>query len=53
MQQVLKGIFLKGGVEGLKTQQEVDELTARLEKVMTGTRKFHLPVIRAWGQKPL
>ncbi|KAI3322690.1 S-adenosyl-L-methionine-dependent methyltransferase [Xylariaceae sp. AK1471] len=50
MKQVLKGIFLTGGVEGLRTQQEVDELTARLREVLTGTRKFHFPISRRSGR---
>lgn len=52
MKQVLKGIFLTGGVDGLRTQQEVDELTAKLREALSGPKKFHLPTVRAWGRKP-
>jgi hypothetical protein len=52
MKQVLKGIFLSGGVDGLRTEEEVNELTDRLREVLTGTRKLHSPIVRVWGQKP-
>ncbi|KAI0513027.1 S-adenosyl-L-methionine-dependent methyltransferase [Xylaria bambusicola] len=51
--QILKGIFLKGGVDGMRTQQDLDGLLAKLQEDMSGTRKYHMPVIRNWGQKLL
>ncbi|KAI3340037.1 S-adenosyl-L-methionine-dependent methyltransferase [Ustulina deusta] len=49
--QILKGILLKGGVDGIRTQQDLDELLAKLGEDMSGTRKCHMPVIRTWGRK--
>ncbi len=49
--QILKGILLKGGVDGMRTQQDLDELLAKLGEEMSGTRKCHMPVIRTWGRK--
>ncbi|KAI1419870.1 hypothetical protein F5Y12DRAFT_720221 [Xylaria sp. FL1777] len=49
--QILKGILLKGGVDGMRTQQDHDKLLARLGEDMRGTRKCHIPIIRTWGRK--
>ncbi|KAI1360783.1 S-adenosyl-L-methionine-dependent methyltransferase [Xylaria arbuscula] len=51
LSQIMKGILLKGGVDGLRTQHELDELLGKLQDDMTGTRKYHMPVIRTWGRK--
>ncbi|KAI0809925.1 S-adenosyl-L-methionine-dependent methyltransferase [Xylaria sp. FL0064] len=51
LSQILKGILLKGGVDGMRTQQEMDELLTRLKKDLTGTRKCHMPVIRTWARR--
>ncbi|KAI1114488.1 S-adenosyl-L-methionine-dependent methyltransferase [Nemania sp. NC0429] len=49
----LISIFAKGGVDGLRSQQELDVLIAKLEEDMSGTRRPHALVVRAWGQKSL
>ncbi|KAI0903410.1 hypothetical protein F4823DRAFT_618674 [Ustulina deusta] len=49
--QSLRGIISLGGVEGMTTQEEADELLASFEKEF-GNRKIHYLFIRAWGRKP-
>jgi fructose-bisphosphate aldolase class 1 len=49
--QTLQGIVSLGGVEGMTTQEEADELSALAEKELTG-RKIHYLFVRAWGRKP-
>ena len=49
--QIMKGVLLKGGVDGLRTRQDLDELLAKLQEDMDGTRRYHMPVIRSWGRK--
>ncbi|KAI8629636.1 S-adenosyl-L-methionine-dependent methyltransferase [Xylariaceae sp. FL1651] len=51
VRQILKGILIKGGADGMKTEQELEELLARLKKEISGTRKLHLSTVRAWGRK--
>ncbi|KAI0466129.1 hypothetical protein F4859DRAFT_498329 [Xylaria cf. heliscus] len=53
LKRMLEGVLTKGGVDGMRTQQDLDQLVAKLEEDMTGTRRFHIPVIRAWGREPL
>ncbi|TGJ79736.1 hypothetical protein E0Z10_g9028 [Xylaria hypoxylon] len=50
-EQSLRGITSLGGVEGMTTQEEVDELLASFDKEF-GDRKIHYLFIRAWGRKP-
>ncbi|KAI0108925.1 S-adenosyl-L-methionine-dependent methyltransferase [Nemania sp. FL0031] len=52
MSQVVKGMLSQGGVDGLRTQEDMDEAIAKLKEDMDGTRKWHIPVVRAWGRKP-
>ncbi|KAI0409958.1 hypothetical protein F4802DRAFT_542804 [Xylaria palmicola] len=52
LSQILKGILAKGGVEGLRTQHDLSELVARLREDISGMRRCHIPVVRAWGRKP-
>jgi hypothetical protein len=47
----LQGIVSLGGVEGMTTQQEADELIAEAEKEF-GDHKIHYLFMRAWGKKP-
>ncbi|KAI0390564.1 S-adenosyl-L-methionine-dependent methyltransferase [Xylariaceae sp. FL0594] len=47
----LRGIYLSGGVDGLWTQADLDKFTSKLEEMLTGTRKIHMLVTQAWGQK--
>ncbi|KAI0808703.1 hypothetical protein GGR55DRAFT_679924 [Xylaria sp. FL0064] len=49
--QSLRGIISLGGVEGMTTQEEADELLAAFEKDF-GNRKIHYLFVRAWGRKP-
>ncbi|KAI0426047.1 S-adenosyl-L-methionine-dependent methyltransferase [Xylaria sp. FL1042] len=49
--QILKGIVLKGGVDGMRTQHELDKLLTNLKKDLTGSRKCHMPIIQTWGRK--
>ncbi|KAI1297066.1 S-adenosyl-L-methionine-dependent methyltransferase [Xylaria venustula] len=51
LSQIMKGVLLKGGVEGMRTQQDFDELQRKLGEDMSGTRKCHMPVVRTWGRK--
>ncbi|KAJ8126974.1 hypothetical protein O1611_g6662 [Lasiodiplodia mahajangana] len=50
--QVMRGMLSRGGVDGLRTQQDFDELMTRLKEDMNDTRKWHGPIVRAWGRKP-
>ncbi|KAI0431740.1 hypothetical protein F5Y09DRAFT_303708 [Xylaria sp. FL1042] len=49
--QSLRGIISLGGVEGMTTQEEADEMLAAFEKDF-GDRKIHYLFVRAWGKKP-
>ncbi|TGJ84544.1 hypothetical protein E0Z10_g4250 [Xylaria hypoxylon] len=51
--QILKGILIKGGVEGMRTQKDFDELLSKLREDISGTRRLHMPVVRASGRKSL
>ncbi|KAI0531642.1 hypothetical protein GGR58DRAFT_492874 [Xylaria digitata] len=50
-EQSLRGITSLGGVEGMTTQEEVDELLASFDKEF-GDRIVHYLFVRAWGRKP-
>ncbi|KAI1259441.1 hypothetical protein F5Y18DRAFT_433251 [Xylariaceae sp. FL1019] len=50
--QTLRGIVSLGGVEGMETKEQVDELVAELRKDFVGDRKVHPLFMRAWGKKP-
>ncbi|KAI1170673.1 hypothetical protein F4777DRAFT_103028 [Nemania sp. FL0916] len=50
--QAVKGIFTKGGVDGMSTQEEYDDYIENLRADMSGARRPHVSVIRAWGRKP-
>ncbi|KAI0419672.1 hypothetical protein F5X98DRAFT_372682 [Xylaria grammica] len=50
-EQSLRGITSLGGVEGMTTQEEVDELLASFEEEFKD-RKVHYLFVRAWGRKP-
>jgi len=53
MRQALKGMYLMGGIEGVKTEEERDALINELKDIFSdGTTKFHMPTIRAWGRRP-
>jgi len=47
----LRGIVSLGGVEGMATETEADELIALADKEL-GDRKIHYLLVRAWGKKP-
>ncbi|KAI8632711.1 hypothetical protein F5Y19DRAFT_418601 [Xylariaceae sp. FL1651] len=49
--QTLRGIVELGGVEGMATQEEADELVAMADKEF-GNRKIHYLFVRAWGKNP-
>lgn len=49
--QSIRGIISLGGVEGMTTEQEGDELIAQLLEEIPG-RKFSHLFVRAWGTKP-
>ncbi|GAW11428.1 hypothetical protein ANO14919_007740 [Xylariales sp. No.14919] len=50
--QIMKGILVKGGVEGLRTPKDLNELAAKLREDFSGTRRLHIPVVRTSGRKP-
>ncbi|KAF2966625.1 hypothetical protein GQX73_g6983 [Xylaria multiplex] len=50
-EQSLRGITSLGGVEGMTTQKEVDELLACFDKEFED-RIVHYLFVRAWGRKP-
>ncbi|KAI0508254.1 hypothetical protein F5B22DRAFT_659718 [Xylaria bambusicola] len=47
----LRGIVSLGGVEGLTTDADVDEVIALADQEF-GNRKIHYMLLRAWGKKP-
>lgn len=47
----LGGIVSLGGIEGMSTQEEADEMVERAKKEF-GNRKLHYLFVRAWGRKP-
>lgn len=49
--QTIRGIVSLGGVEGMTTEEEADELIALLDKEIPGRQISHL-FVRAWGKKP-
>lgn len=49
--QSLRGIISLGGVEGMRTQKEMDELLEDFNRDC-GDRKVHYLFVRAWGRKP-
>ncbi|KAI3318859.1 hypothetical protein HD806DRAFT_511177 [Xylariaceae sp. AK1471] len=49
--QTLRGIVSLGGVEGMATEKEADELIAEADKDFVD-RKIHYLFVRAWGKKP-
>ncbi|KAI1182472.1 S-adenosyl-L-methionine-dependent methyltransferase [Nemania serpens] len=49
--QTIRGIVSLGGVEGMTTEQEADELIALLHEELPGRKLSHL-FVRAWGKKP-
>ncbi|KAI1112122.1 hypothetical protein F5Y14DRAFT_423221 [Nemania sp. NC0429] len=49
--QSIRGIISLGGVEGMTTEQEGNELIAMLQEEIPG-RKFSHLFVRAWGKKP-
>ncbi|KAI1309560.1 hypothetical protein F5Y03DRAFT_348001 [Xylaria venustula] len=49
--QSLRGIISLGGVEGMTTQEEADEMLAAFDNDF-GDRKVHYLFVRAWGRKP-
>jgi hypothetical protein len=49
--QSIRGIVSLGGVEGMTTEEEADELIALLHKELPGRQISHL-FVRAWGRKP-
>lgn len=50
--QTLRGIVSLGGVEGMSTPEEAEELIAMAEGEF-GDRKINYVFVRAWGRKPL
>ncbi|KAK5636174.1 hypothetical protein RRF57_011886 [Xylaria bambusicola] len=50
-EQSLRGIISLSGVEGMTTQEEMDELVAAFNRDF-GNRKINYVFIRAWGRKP-
>ncbi|KAI1152659.1 S-adenosyl-L-methionine-dependent methyltransferase [Nemania diffusa] len=52
LKQITKGFFASGIVDGMKTQQDFDNFVAKLKEDMSGARKLHVPIVRAWGRKP-
>ncbi|KAI1421795.1 hypothetical protein F5Y12DRAFT_765953 [Xylaria sp. FL1777] len=49
--QSLRGIISLGGVEGMTTQEEADELLTSFDKEFVD-RKINYLFVRAWGRKP-
>ncbi|KAJ8131606.1 hypothetical protein O1611_g2019 [Lasiodiplodia mahajangana] len=49
--QTIRGIVSLGGVEGMTTEEEADELITLLNKELAGRQISHL-FMRAWGRKP-
>ncbi|KAI1359099.1 hypothetical protein F5Y08DRAFT_320453 [Xylaria arbuscula] len=49
--QSLRGIISLGGVEGMTTHDEMNELLAAFNRDF-GDRKVHYLFVRAWGRKP-
>ncbi|KAI1129266.1 hypothetical protein F5Y10DRAFT_238578 [Nemania abortiva] len=49
--QSIRGIVSLGGVEGMTTEEEANELIALLRKELPGRQISHL-FVRAWGRKP-
>jgi hypothetical protein len=52
MGQAMQGIFKKGNVDGMKTQEDYNEYIAKLRADMSGTRQPKALLNRAWGRKP-
>ncbi|KAI1131813.1 S-adenosyl-L-methionine-dependent methyltransferase [Nemania abortiva] len=52
LRQVVKGMLSQGCLDGLITLQGLDDLMAKAKEEMDGSRKWHYPVVRAWGRKP-
>ncbi|KAI1267750.1 S-adenosyl-L-methionine-dependent methyltransferase [Xylariaceae sp. FL1019] len=49
---ISKSILALGGGEGLKTQEDLDELLPHSKKDLSGDAKFNLLVLRVWGRLP-
>lgn len=47
------GIIASGGVDGMRTQEEADELIAKAEEELIGDSKLHALITQVWGRKPL
>ncbi|RYC55860.1 hypothetical protein CHU98_g10347 [Xylaria longipes] len=52
LKKISEGMLAKGDVDGMQTQQDLDELVAKLKEDISGNRRCHVPIIRAWGRKP-
>ncbi|KAI1079024.1 S-adenosyl-L-methionine-dependent methyltransferase [Whalleya microplaca] len=51
--QHLLGIVANGGVDDLRTQEDATALISKMEQEISGDRRFHFPLVRAWGHRPL
>ncbi|KAI0390636.1 S-adenosyl-L-methionine-dependent methyltransferase [Xylariaceae sp. FL0594] len=53
IRQAIKGMYLMGGIEGVRTEGERDGLINELQGIFTdGNTKFHMPTMRACGRRP-
>ncbi|KAI0473997.1 S-adenosyl-L-methionine-dependent methyltransferase [Xylariaceae sp. FL0804] len=52
VRQLLPGILSRGGVAGMRTRAELDDIVAAFDRDFVGGRVVKVWLLRAWGRKP-